>query len=66
MQKHKLTLFSLPSFFLQKIGGLQECRNLEKLYLYYNKISKIENLEKLFRLEVLWLNHNAIKNIEVR
>uniref|UniRef100_A0A8D1U9P1 Leucine rich repeat containing 9 n=1 Tax=Sus scrofa TaxID=9823 RepID=A0A8D1U9P1_PIG len=47
-----------------KIGGLQECRNLEKLYLYYNKISKIENLEKLFRLEVLWLNHNAIKNIE--
>ncbi|XP_070449226.1 leucine-rich repeat-containing protein 9 isoform X10 [Equus przewalskii] len=47
-----------------KIGGLQECRNLEKLYLYYNKISKIENLEKLFRLEVLWLNHNTIKNIE--
>ena len=59
-------MFSLLFFFLQKIGGLQECRSLEKLYLYYNKISKIENLEKLSRLEVLWLNHNAIKYIEVR
>ena len=40
-------------------------KHLRKLYLYSNKIQKIENLDQLTELEILWLNHNEIVNIEV-
>ena len=54
-----------PAFISQKIGGLKYCRSLRRLYLYSNKIYKIENLEHLTNLDVLWLANNKISKIEV-
>ncbi|KAM6335818.1 LOW QUALITY PROTEIN: leucine-rich repeat-containing protein 9 [Podargus strigoides] len=48
----------------QKIDGLQKSTNLQKLYLYCNRISRIKNQEALPILNVLCLNNNQIKNIE--
>ena len=52
-------------FVLQDITGLENCVLIEKLYLYENKISKIQNLQMLSNLQVLWLNNNCIRAIEV-
>lgn len=59
-----VTLPPIP-LFLKEISGLQTCIRLQKLYLYDNKISKIENLEKLENLKVLWLSNNCIALVEV-
>lgn len=58
----KQSTFSL----LQEISGLQNCLQLEKLYLYENKISEIKNLDLQVHLEVLWINNNCITKIKVR
>lgn len=50
---------------LQEIAGLQNCLQLEKLYLYDNQIYEITNLEMQSNLEVLWLNNNCITQIQV-
>lgn len=50
----------------QEISGLQNCLQLEKLYLYDNQICEIKNLELQTSLEVLWLNDNCITQIQVR
>ncbi|XP_069495003.1 leucine-rich repeat-containing protein 9 isoform X2 [Ambystoma mexicanum] len=47
-----------------KIDDLQQCKSLEKLYLYCNAIKAIENLEELTLLETVWLNNNQIGIIE--
>ena len=48
----------------KKIEGLKNCRNLKKLFLYSNRLTRIQNLEQL-NLDVLWLNDNKISEIEV-
>lgn len=53
-------------YFFQGISGLQNCVQLEKLYLYDNQICEIKNLELQVNLEVLWLNNNHISHIQVR
>ena len=40
-------------------------KKLKKLFLYNNKIKKIENISHLEQLSVLWLNNNNIIAIEV-
>ena len=47
------------------MSGLSECKQLRKLLLYDNRISKIENISHLDQLSVLWLNNNRISEIEV-
>uniref|UniRef100_A0A3B4DQA9 Leucine rich repeat containing 9 n=1 Tax=Pygocentrus nattereri TaxID=42514 RepID=A0A3B4DQA9_PYGNA len=47
-----------------KISGLENCLQLQKLFLYDNKISKISSLELLINLQVLWLNSNCVSEIE--
>ena len=49
----------------QTISGLNGCKQLKKLLLYDNRISKIENISHLEQLNVLWLNNNKISKIEV-
>ncbi|TNN84206.1 Leucine-rich repeat-containing protein 9 [Liparis tanakae] len=49
---------------LQGVSGLQNCLQLEKLYLYDNQICEIKNLELQINLEVLWLNNNCITQIK--
>ena len=49
----------------QTISGLNGCKQLKKLLLYDNKISKMENISHLEQLNVLWLNNNKITKIEV-
>lgn len=49
----------------QEISGLQNCLQLQQLYLYDNHISEIANLEPLVNLEVLWLNSNCITKTKV-
>lgn len=51
--------------FLQEISGLQNCRELVKLYLYDNQIREIKNLALQTNLEILWLNNNCIQKIQV-
>ena len=36
------------------------CVGLIQLYLYSNKLNRIQGLDKLVRLEKLWLNGNSI------
>lgn len=50
---------------LQEISGLQKCMQLQKLFLYDNKISEMSELESLRNLNVLWLNSNIISEIKV-
>ena len=50
----------------QKIEGLTANKQLRRLYLYSNMITKIENLSHLSELEKLWLNNNEITEIEVQ
>lgn len=57
--------FLALSIFLQEISGLQNCRELVKLYLYDNQIREIKNLALQTNLEILWLNNNCINNIQV-
>lgn len=51
--------------FRQGISGLQNCLQLQKLYLYDNEICEMTNLELQVNLEVLWLNNNSITIIKV-
>ncbi|XP_063803841.1 leucine-rich repeat-containing protein 9 isoform X2 [Pseudophryne corroboree] len=49
---------------LERIEGLENCLQLQKLFLYNNRITTIEALENLTKLEVLWLNDNEIERIQ--
>lgn len=44
--------------------GLDDCRKLRKLYLYSNRIRRIENLSHCSQLEILWLSDNQIVVLE--
>lgn len=63
-KKKKLTI-SCSFIYFQEISGLQNCRELVKLYLYDNQIREIKNLTLQTNLEVLWLNNNCINKIQV-
>lgn len=63
-KKNNWTLLAL-FIFLQEISGLQNCRQLVKLYLYDNQIREIKNLALQTNLEILWLNKNCINRIQV-
>lgn len=58
-------IISFSFYILQEISGLQNCRELVKLYLYDNQIREIKNLALQTNLEILWLNNNCINNIQV-
>lgn len=60
-----VVIISSSSSILQEISGLQNCRELVKLYLYDNQIREIKNLALQTNLEILWLNNNCINNIQV-
>jgi hypothetical protein len=51
---------------ISKISGLQTLKKLERLFLYGNRITKIENLPATFAgtLKTLWLCDNAIQKVE--
>ncbi|MEQ2180271.1 hypothetical protein GOODEAATRI_034247 [Goodea atripinnis] len=57
-----MTCATLP--LPQEISGLQNCNQLEKLYLYDNQIQEINNLELQGNLIVLWLSNNCITKIQ--
>ena len=40
------------------------CVGLVQLYLYSNRISRIQGLDKLVYLEKLWLNSNRLSRVE--
>ncbi|GLV36379.1 defective transmitter release [Carabus blaptoides fortunei] len=50
--------------YIQKIGNLSACENLQVLYLHNNDITKITNLEPLVTLKHLYLQKNKLKKIE--
>lgn len=64
----KIILFSyFPMYFIQTFTfqeNLEMCINLIALYLYDNKIEKIENLATLEQLSCLYLQNNRIQKVE--
>ena len=55
----------LTALLLQSIHGLEGNKKLNKLYLYRNKIKKIENLSHLPILRILNLSKNRIDSMQV-
>jgi len=47
-----------------EIRGLEELKNLQKLYLAFNQITEIKGLEKLIQLQELDLHYNPIAEIK--
>ena len=63
-EKKKVTHIYYNKKGYSKIKGLENLKQLRKLYLIGNKISKIEGLENLKQLQKLDLNGNQISKIE--
>lgn len=59
----RLTHLHLNGKHISKISALEECVNLEVLYLYDNEITQIENLSTLSKLSHLYLQDNSISKI---
>lgn len=50
---------------LKSMAGLDDAKQLRRLFLYSNAINKIEHLEHMTELQSLWLNNNRITVLEV-
>mmetsp|Transcript_53924 Transcript_53924/g.96034 ORF Transcript_53924/g.96034 Transcript_53924/m.96034 type:complete len:617 (-) Transcript_53924:59-1909(-) len=49
---------------IDAIDNLQNCPNLRVLYLYENRLQRIENLDWAIRLTHLYLNNNYIESLD--
>lgn len=61
--KKNTTHMRLQNRNLRSIPSFATCRNLVVLYLYNNRIEKIENLEGLSQLTHLYLSRNNIRHL---
>jgi len=59
----RLTHLHLNGKHISKISSLDDCVNLEVLYLYDNEITQIENISTLNKLSHLYLQDNYIAKI---
>ena len=63
-QFESLIKLQLDNNVIEKIEGLESCKNLEWLDLSFNNIDKIEGLDSLVKLKDLSLYNNQISVLE--